>query len=98
MVLVYLLTNHEYEFIKQDCIWFRIFVTDTAHPGGQGIEKTGEVKCLEQISQAMISSSSPLRDRYMEASFFSICLMGYYLISDILKQKQCIYLQKTKYL
>ena len=29
--------------------------------------------------------------------FFSICLMGYYLISDILKQKQCIYLQKTKY-
>lgn len=30
--------------------------------------------------------------------FFSICLMGYYLISDILKQKQCIYLQKTKYL
>ena len=71
MVLVYLLTNYEYEFIKQDCIWFRIFVTDTAHPGGQGIEKTGEVKCLEKISQAMISSSSPLRDRHMEASFFS---------------------------
>lgn len=30
--------------------------------------------------------------------FFSICLMRYYLISGILKQKQCIYLQKTKYL
>ena len=74
-------------------------MTDTAHPGGQGIEKKGEVKCLEQISQAMISSSSPLRDRHMEAFFFfSICLMRYYLISGILKQKQCIYLQKTKYL
>ena len=70
MVLVYVLTNYEYEFIKQDCIWFRIFVTDTAHPDGQEIEKTGEVKCLGQISQAMISSSSPLRDRHIEASFF----------------------------
>ena len=55
-------------------------MTDTAHPGGQGIEKTGEVKCLGQISQAMISSSSPLRDRHMEASFFS----QYYLSVGLL--------------
>ena len=72
-------------------------MTDTAHPGGQGIEKTSEVTRANLTSHDLIQLSFAWKT-HGSILFLSICLMGYYLISNILKQKQCIYLQKTKYL